>query len=147
MTETLAKTTVNNYRSRLRLLKKVLDNLPKEEQDRARLEIMTLEAKLGSMANAARRPGRPRLKAEIPEEVIEAELGKTAANEWSPEAIEKRVKAKREALEKSMNALQEMKELLNEEETTEGARATEQGDGRTGQESERGTSEERGTKG
>jgi hypothetical protein len=160
--ETLARNTITNYRSRLKRLKEVLNVLTSDERLKAEVEIAQLELKLGPQAQAIRKPGRPKIKVDIPEDATR-DPGKMADNPWSEEAIRERKKAKLALLRaKTLELTGELEQLgevksefdkaneviqeaIREEAAKKAIEGGERADGRTSEEGKRGTSEERKT--
>jgi hypothetical protein len=158
MSETLARTTITNYRSRLKLLKEVFDKLPETEQARAKAEIAKLEAQLGPLAQAERRPGRPKSRTDIPDEARPKDV--RTASKYDEAVATARLKAKQAKLLASLAEVNQdlgekveaetefdkankfIMEAADAEKAQQGVAGGEQGDGRPGSESERGTSEE-----
>lgn len=158
MSETLAHTTVVNYRSRLKLLKEVMSKLSETEQVKAKAEIDKLERQLGPFVQAERKPGRPKSRTEIPDNAKPTDV--RTATKWSEAAKLERLKAKQARLKASLievngeleekeesksefdKANEAIQEAMNAEKTHGGAHETERGNGRTGGEGERGIGEE-----
>lgn len=156
--ETLSRTTITNYRSRLKRLKEVLNVLTPDEKLKAEVEIATLELKLGPHVQAIRKPGRPKVRVDIPES--EKGVGKVADNPWSEEAIRERKKAKLALLRaKTMELTGELEQMgetksefdkandaiqeaIHEEAAKKAVEGGERGDRRISGKSERGIGEE-----
>lgn len=114
-TQPLSHTTIVNYRSRLKMLRAVVDRLEGDSQAQAQREIEVLEVKLGPYAQAERRPGRPRTRVEVPEEVKQTAI-RTAEQPWSEAAKKERLKAKMARLK--ANLIEIEGQIVQQEETT-----------------------------
>jgi len=130
----LSRGTINNYRSRLKLLRKCEPFItdPHEHELCVR-NIAELELKLGDQVESPTRPGRPRRTTQVPQEVVDEvrrrEVLAGIGISYSPEAVAARLKAFREAnvgelAEKSDAVLDEMlktkKEGAKDDHHTEG---------------------------
>jgi hypothetical protein len=157
----LAHTTVVNYRSRLKLLRLVYDKLPDDEKARATDEIAVLEAKLGPLAEPERRPGRPKVRTEVPDELKPQEMRTAVLSEEEKDKIKRakwkaklaKLEAERAETEAKLNAQVQVSvesefdkanafitEAIDAEKAQQAVTGGQQGNGRTGSESERGTS-------
>lgn len=155
-TQPLSRTTVVNYRSRLKMLRSVVTKLEGEDQVKAQREIDVLEVKLGPYAQAERRPGRPKTRVEVPEEVKQIAI-RTADQPWSEAAKRERLKAKMAKLKASLietegqlvqqeetttefdEVNQKLQEVINAEVNKEAVKGGDTGNGRTSDKSEPGT--------
>lgn len=127
-----APTTIRQYRSRRKLLKKFIDAceagaelLTLDELTRARLEVTELELKLGPENLGEIRLGRPRTKMTLRGEALKEyerlqQVGVVKEIDYSPEATTARARARLasitpEAVEGSAFALEQMNALAEGE--------------------------------